>query len=231
MTEPTTNRYEVTGPGGATGTNSLPTTPTMPVAAALGRELARAFAPANGAIGKIQATINNVIDWTWGNATDDRRHIRWDQLIQEPIDARLIDGDIQLLAPGEWTVDADVYFDWSNYGGDGWTDVDVHVIAKDGTVIRTKTVRVWPGTGAGSASCRIIDALVEEDQLPATVQVWFGTGKWRAVLGGAARTIVSAKKTTRYATETVFNEDTGGTDLGDNPDNPDPAPADPETQP
>lgn len=204
-----TSRYEVTGNSDI----GLPVETTMAVASMLGTRLADAFAPADGAIGKIQATISTGIEWIGSDATEENRHIQWDQLIQDPIDAKIKTdtgpgavgpGDIELLAPGEWTVNCDVRFGKTAYTGDNECNVIVTVRDSDGNIIRQKNASLPLGASRGTISARLDDALVLPEHLPATVDVWFKTGRWRGIWGGAIYTDFSAKKTTRYATETDF---------------------------
>lgn len=204
------DRYEVTGHSAL----GLETTTSMPVSERLGREMSRAYAPANGAVGKLNATCPG-INFTFGGANEANRHLRWNQLIQDPIDARIKTdagvgavgpGDIELLAPGEWTIETDVRFDWTAYTGDDACEVIVTVRDKTGAIIRQKSVGLPLGTSWGTISCRISDALILPEHLPATVDVWFKTGRWRGIWGGAKYTDISVKKTTRYADSTEFTE-------------------------
>lgn len=215
------DRYEVTGHSSL----GLDTATNMPVSERLGREMARAYAPANGAVGKLNATISRGINWTLGGANNDNRHFAWDQLIQEPIDARLKvgggpggtrTGDIELLAPGEWTIDSYAWFEWSKYGGEGFIDLIVTVRSKTGDILRQQSSRNQIGEGDGTVQVHLADAMIEPADLPATVDIWFVSGKWRGVRGGAGFSGVSVKKTQRIATETQFIQDTGKTDVGNN---------------
>ncbi|MCI1256589.1 MAG: hypothetical protein LKG15_07875 [Corynebacterium provencense] len=208
------SRYEVTGNTDI----GLPTARPMVFAGMVGREMARTFAPANGAVGKINATIKENIGYYLTGAQDENRHIRWDQLIQEPIGARLLatagpgavgPGDIELLDPGEWTIDTAVRFDGTAYTGNNLVEVVVTVRDSTGTILRQQSSVASPGTAKQTVTVHLADALITEAQLPATVDVWFTTGRWRSIRGGAGFTVISVKKTERYATATEFMQDGG----------------------
>lgn len=196
-----TDRYEVTG----NSPSGLQVEYPMAVASTLGARLSDAFAPADGSIGKVQATTGADVALTARTMTQ----IHLNELVNVPIDAVLdsTTGIISLLAPGEWTIDSKVRFGAAGDEVFGAVMTIVKVMSAAGEEIRVSAAQgVAVAGGAWTVLDRMVDVLVPEGALPAQVIVQAGSYSARTLPAGAGNMFLSAKKTTRFGESTDFTQ-------------------------
>lgn len=194
----TGDRYEVTGHSEI----GLPVEYPMAVASKLGGRFADAFAPADGYIGKIQATNTGAM--TVG-ANQPGAKLPITGLIQEPIGAEL-DAENHVLVinePGEWTIEMKLS-PGTSPGSTQRTTTTMAVVAAGGSSIRSSYANQY---GRGTLMDKMIDVLIEPDMLPATVYLSISSDTAQTISPGSPYNFLSAKKTTRYATATTLSSD------------------------
>lgn len=194
----TGDRYEVTGHSEI----GLPVEYPMAVASKLGGRFADAFAPADGYIGKIQATNTKTLSL---GANQAAVRLPVDGLIQEPVGAELdaVNHCLVLLDPGEWTVEMKLSVRAGLTATQG-TVASLNMLGADGTSIRSSVATMY---GPGTFMDKMIDVLVPPEKLPATVELKVNTTAAQDITPGVIYNFLSAKKTTRYAIATTLSSE------------------------